>query len=128
MRFQPLLSPTSLQTPAGAAATVRTRIIDYIRNSGHKPGERLAIERDLQEMLGVSRSRVRDALAALEADGIIARRIGSGTYLNCVIGRPGQTVPHLGDSADRVSPAALMEARMMLEVSMLPLRRRQRNK
>nr|WP_235472331.1 GntR family transcriptional regulator [Frigoribacterium sp. Leaf44] len=45
------------------------------------PGSRLPPERQLAERLGVGRSAVREALAALEILGIVTVRPGSGTYL-----------------------------------------------
>jgi GntR family transcriptional repressor for pyruvate dehydrogenase complex len=45
------------------------------------PGSRLPPERQLAEQLGVGRSAVREALAALEILGIVSVRPGSGTYL-----------------------------------------------
>jgi DNA-binding FadR family transcriptional regulator len=62
---------------------------------------------------------VRDALAALEAQGIITRRIGSGTYL--AVSTNGESASRAGITVDQLSPARLMEARMMLEVAILPL-------
>src|SRR6185437_9913553 len=51
-------------------------------------GERMPGERSLGERLGVARTRVRTALSALEAEGLIYRRHGSGTYA-VDRGRPG---------------------------------------
>jgi len=46
-----------------------------------RPGDRLAPERVLAVELGVSRATLRVALAELEADHLIVRRPGSGTYV-----------------------------------------------
>src|ERR1700732_2662650 len=45
------------------------------------PGSRLPTERRLAADLGVTRSGIRLALAALEADGLISREVGRGTFL-----------------------------------------------
>lgn len=45
------------------------------------PGEKLPTERELAQRFGVSRTTVRQALAALEARGLIESHVGSGTYL-----------------------------------------------
>lgn len=45
------------------------------------PGSQLPIEAELCEMLGVSRTVVREALRTLEDEGLIARRHGVGTFV-----------------------------------------------
>jgi DNA-binding FadR family transcriptional regulator len=49
--------------------------------TGLGPGSRLPTERQLAAELGVTRSGIRLALAALEADGLISREVGRGTFL-----------------------------------------------
>jgi DNA-binding GntR family transcriptional regulator len=69
-------------TAAGQAAEeLRSAILDGRRQAG----ERLPSEPDLARELGVSRSTLRDALRALEDEGLVRRVHGSGTY---VTGRP----------------------------------------
>ena len=46
----------------------------------YPPGTRLPPERDLAQQLGVSRPSVREALIALEVEGFVDIRIGSGIY------------------------------------------------
>ncbi|HVT67220.1 MAG TPA: winged helix-turn-helix domain-containing protein, partial [Trebonia sp.] len=72
-------------TPA-APATKRGRglaelILAESGRAGLMPGSRLPTERRLAADLGVSRSGIRLALAALEADGLISREVGRGTFL-----------------------------------------------
>lgn len=45
------------------------------------PDKRLPSERDLLKTLDVSRATLRDSLATLEAEGLVTRRHGSGTYV-----------------------------------------------
>jgi GntR family transcriptional regulator len=47
----------------------------------YPPGSQLPTEAELGEILGVSRTVVREALRALEEDGLIARRHGVGTFV-----------------------------------------------
>lgn len=66
-----------------AAEAVRRSLLAQIEGGQLRPGERLGAERDLAADLGVSRSTVRQALAALEDAGVV-RRIpgrGGGTFV-----------------------------------------------
>lgn len=47
----------------------------------YRPGSQLPTEAELCEMLGVSRTVVREALRVLEDDGLVARRHGIGTFV-----------------------------------------------
>src|SRR5215208_6569649 len=46
-----------------------------------RPGSQLPTEAELCEMLGVSRTVVREALRVLEDDGLVVRRHGVGTFV-----------------------------------------------
>jgi GntR family transcriptional regulator len=61
-----------------AAEQTRRRLLDQITRGQLRPGERLGAERDLAQGLGVSRSTVRQALAALETTGVVRRVPGRG--------------------------------------------------
>ncbi len=52
-----------------------------IRSGEFPAGSRLPPERDLARQLGVSRPSVREALIALEVEGLVEVRIGSGIYV-----------------------------------------------
>lgn len=73
---------------------------------------RLMPERELAETLGISRRMLRQALAALETDGIIWRRQGQGTFVSAL--HPPRT-DHFTDIAAITSPAELTEVRLELE-------------
>lgn len=47
-----------------------------------QPGERLPNERKLAQIKSASRTQVRDALLMLQKEGLVERKIGSGTYLS----------------------------------------------
>ncbi len=51
-----------------------------------RPGERLPAERDLSERMSVSRPSVREALAQLEAAGLLVLKPGSGAFVADVLG------------------------------------------
>ncbi len=68
--------------PPGSPASVVVRQLVELLTAGElAPGSRLPPERALADSLGVGRSAVREALAALEILGIVQVRPGSGTYL-----------------------------------------------
>lgn len=60
---------------------VAKQIIDLIESGEFAPGSRLPGERELAERLGVSRVTIREAEIALEAQGYIAVKTGSGVYV-----------------------------------------------
>ena len=64
---------------------IADQIIRLIETGEYKPGERLPAERVLAERLAVSRPTVREALIALEVEGRVEIRGGSGVF---VLNRP----------------------------------------
>lgn len=46
-------------------------------------GSQLPTERSIADLYGLTRSTVRSALAMLEAEGVVSREVGRGTYLRC---------------------------------------------
>lgn len=60
---------------------IAERLRDLIAARRLAPGDRLPSERDLARLLGVSRTSVRQALAALRTIGLIDVRQGEGAYL-----------------------------------------------
>jgi DNA-binding FadR family transcriptional regulator len=91
-------------------AQVADRIRALIEAGGLVQGTRLPAERILASQLGVSRSSIREALIALEIDGRIEIRSGSGIYV-CPAGRRGDiSALSLGASTEEV-----LQARVLLE-------------
>ncbi|MES2634379.1 MAG: FadR/GntR family transcriptional regulator [Pseudomonadota bacterium] len=84
-----------------------------MKSGEFEPGSRLPAERDLAKQLGVSRPSVREALIALEVEGWVEVRTGSGVY---VLKRSGRT-----STSDRKIPASewgpleLIRARRVVE-------------
>ncbi|HEU6456367.1 MAG TPA: GntR family transcriptional regulator, partial [Roseateles sp.] len=95
---------------------VADRIRALIEEEGVAPGSRLLAERELAAKLGVSRPSLREALIALEIDGRVEIRGGSGVYV-CAPPAGGESATSsLGDS-----PAELMQARAVLEGAVIML-------
>jgi DNA-binding FadR family transcriptional regulator len=90
------------------------QIADQIRGlirSGEFPtGSRLPPERDLARQLGVSRPSVREALIALEIEGMVEVRIGSGIY---VLAGGGTSAAQRPDAT--AGPFELLRARYVIE-------------
>lgn len=68
--------------PAQLASQMKTRLLQEMRSGKYKMAYRLPTEVDLAEELRVSRTVIRDALSALEQEGYISRRRGTGTLVN----------------------------------------------
>jgi DNA-binding FadR family transcriptional regulator len=98
--------------PSGETQSALTQLRAYLANAGTGPGARLPAERDLAHGLGISRGTLRRALAELEAEGLIWRHVGRGTFVG---NRPVDTVQDLSEVVRRTSPADVMVARMALE-------------
>lgn len=63
-------------------------IKEKIRTRELCAGEKLYSENELSEMFGLSRQTVRHAIGILEAEGLVERIRGSGTYIGCRRGTP----------------------------------------
>jgi DNA-binding FadR family transcriptional regulator len=72
------LSPVERHSTVGAVAK---QLLELLANGNYSPGTRLPPERQLASSLGVGRSTMREALAALDVLGLLDVRPGSGTYL-----------------------------------------------
>jgi DNA-binding FadR family transcriptional regulator len=72
-------------------------------------GDRLPTERELADQLGISRPTVREALIALEVEGRIRIRVGSGIYVT----EPPRAVATATDTDE--GPFELLRAREFIE-------------
>ncbi|WP_298429367.1 FadR/GntR family transcriptional regulator [uncultured Jannaschia sp.] len=68
------------------AAAVTRQIEGLILRGILRPGDRLPPERELSERLGVSRPSLREAVAELQARGLLSTRAGAGVYVADVLG------------------------------------------
>jgi DNA-binding GntR family transcriptional regulator len=94
---------TSIMRVATVAAPVRSQVVEMLRSAitsgGFIPGQRL-IEKELCDMMGVSRPSVREALRQVESEGLIV------------------TIPNRGPIVSQLSPpevASIYEIRGSLE-------------
>lgn len=95
---------------------VAEQIAELIRDKHWGTGERLPSERDMAQSLGVSRPTVREALVALELQGLVEVRTGAGVYVRSTIPEPVAIVMNGNDPGP--SPFEIIEARIILEGEM----------
>ena len=92
------------------------RVADELRAAilagRYAPGRRLPAERELGEMFNVSRPTVREAVIALELQGLVEVRVGAGVFVlePSTAERTRGTGPEL-----TIGPFELMEARKIIE-------------
>src|SRR5690242_2657622 len=110
-----MLEPLTRETlPDQAARAIK----QYILSQHLLPGDQLPSERDLTEMLSVSRTVVREAIQVLVAEGVLLKEPSRGVFVRVF---DGQTV---GAQAHPEQPAAppmrgLLEVRAALEIGAL---------
>lgn len=85
------------------------KLIEEFSSGRYQPGDRLPAERELSQIHHVSRPTVREAIIALEVQGIIEVKVGSGAFL--------KRLPNgaLDPPSFSVSAFELTEARLLLE-------------
>lgn len=108
-----LLSP--LKPQRNRTTEVSERIAALIANGKLARGERLPTEAELMDAMGVSRTVVREAVAALKADGLVVTRQGAGAFVAADATRmPFRIAPESLSSIDDV--VAVLELRLAVEV------------
>src|SRR4051812_19294102 len=90
---------------------IADQIAALIERGEYGMGARLPPERDLARQLGVSRPSVREALIALEVEGYVEVRVGSGVY---VVGLHPESAAAAELTADS-GPFELIRARWLIE-------------
>ena len=83
-------------------------------------GSRLPAERDLATQLGFSRPSVREALIALEVEGVIEVRTGSGIYVQS-LGKKKSAASSALNTPAEWGPLEVMRARSLIEAEMAAL-------
>jgi DNA-binding FadR family transcriptional regulator len=96
---------------------IAQRLTEWIRAGRLSDGERLPPERELALHLDVSRSSVREAIGALQVEGLLETRRGSGSFVAAGAGqRVRSAVPGIASIAmTDVGPFAVLQSREVLE-------------
>ena len=115
--------PDVARTPEPAqtgAASIAARLREAILKGEYPYQTRLPAERELAEFFSASRGTIRSALQQLEEMGLLARRVGSGTFvIYHAVQEPAETDER--DIAEFTSPLELIESRLAIEPRMVKL-------
>ncbi len=108
--------PLQTVEPQRLYRQIAEQLRSLIASGEFSPGSRLPAERDLAKQLGVSRPSVREALIALEVEGIIDVRTGSGIYVRAsdAVNGAAAVRPKPSDPGEW-GPLELMRARELVE-------------
>jgi DNA-binding FadR family transcriptional regulator len=89
-----------------------TQLRAYLAQHDLPPNAQLPPERELCDLLGVSRGELRKALAVLEDNGELWRHVGKGTFIGA---RPVEEFKSIADIAAASNPREVMQARLAIE-------------
>ncbi|OOG44695.1 FadR/GntR family transcriptional regulator [Polaromonas sp. A23] len=106
--------PLQTVEPQRLYRQIAEQLRSLISKGEFAPGTRLPSERDLANQLGVSRPSVREALIAMEVEGWVEVRTGSGVY---VLDRSKRTERNKGPQLNSTEwgPLELIRARRVVE-------------
>jgi GntR family transcriptional repressor for pyruvate dehydrogenase complex len=91
-----------------------------------KPGDRIPSHNELCERWGISRTTIREALNKLESEGILTKYQGRGTYINEITPSRILSATELSSLLDRSGVIQLLEARELVEPSIVELSAKRR--
>ncbi len=94
---------------------IANRMLRQIKEQELRPGDKLPAERQLAQLMNVSRPVLREALRALALMRVVDIRQGDGTYITSL--EPEQLISHLDFvfPKDSVALVELLEARRVVE-------------
>jgi GntR family transcriptional repressor for pyruvate dehydrogenase complex len=112
---------TPLEKQQTVPEAIAAEILDLLRQKDLSAGDKLPPERELAEMLGVSRPSLREALRALSIMKVVEVRQGDGTYVSEL--KPEELVDHLEFvfMLDDSNLMQLFEARKIVETGNVSL-------
>lgn len=89
-----------------------TQLRAYMAQRDLPTNSRLPPERELCDILGVSRGELRKALAVMESNGELWRHVGKGTFIGA---RPTKEYSDVAAIAALTNPREVMQARLLIE-------------
>jgi len=103
------------------AEKVAGRILELIKAGNLKPGDQLPPERELANMLQVSRPSVREALRGLTILGVVRTRQGGGAFISSLNASDLLEPLQFYITLDRLTVDSLYEARIAIESTVATL-------
>ncbi|MEM7615099.1 MAG: GntR family transcriptional regulator, partial [Pseudomonadota bacterium] len=100
------------------AQDLAQKLRDMFETSGYRHNDRIPPERELCEMLGTTRNRLRGALAELEAEGRIWRHVGRGTFVGS---RPVLNLTDVTYLRDQIKSEQVVAVRFRIEPQLCEL-------
>ena len=97
------------------------QIMDLVKRSELKPGDKLPPERELAEKLSISRGSLREAFRVLESRGFIKSKPGGGRYIREIRKNGYSNTENIILSLEKSSILELLEAREIFEVKIVEL-------
>jgi len=88
---------------------ISQKLSKAIADGKYEIGQRLPSERELAQTFKISRPTVREAIIALELDGLVEVKLGSGVYVT------NRHPPSGSESTKDIGPFELLEARWAIE-------------
>ena len=113
---------TAISTKERATPSLVYRsLLKSIHEGRILPGAKLPNERDIAKQLKTSRTAVRSALAMMEQQGLVRRRVGSGTFLTDDAGHVFEKMDQtsLASHAKVPSFVEIVEGRLLFEPAMM---------
>jgi GntR family transcriptional repressor for pyruvate dehydrogenase complex len=107
-----MMTETRLRRPDRLADVISGDLASAIGDGRYSPGERLPTEAEMAAQYGVSRAVVREAIAQLKADGLVAVRQGAGAYVTQV---PGAASFKIARGSEASNLRHLFELRLVVE-------------
>jgi GntR family transcriptional repressor for pyruvate dehydrogenase complex len=106
-------------TPVRLYENAIEQIMDLVKKSELKPGDKLPPERELAEKLSISRGSLREAFRVLESRGLIKSKPGGGRYIREIRKNGHNSTKNIILSLEKSFILELLEARETFEVKIV---------
>lgn len=101
-----------MEQTVGHGLGALTQLRAFLAQRNLPQDSKLPPERELVELLGISRGQLRRAMEVLEREGELWRHVGKGTFVGA---RPIEEISSLATIASKTNPAEVMRTRLLFE-------------